>query len=79
MATSGITQPIPNPPACTPRVQVQLRTDERYGIVRFRSPDAARAALEALHGSDILGEALSVTPHDPAATPRNTKRPRVAA
>ena len=30
---------------------VVLRADERYGVVRFRTPDAARAALDALHGT----------------------------
>lgn len=61
-----------------PAVQVQLRADERYGIVRFASPDGARAALEALNGTEVLGEGLTVSATDPAATARNTKRPRVA-
>jgi RNA recognition motif-containing protein len=60
------------------RAQVQLRSDERYGIVRFVSPDSARSALETLNGTEILGEGLTVTTTDPAATARNTKRPRVA-
>ena len=60
------------------RAQVQLRSDERYGIVRYASADAARAALDTLNGAEILGEGLTVSRTDPVATARNTKRPRVA-
>lgn len=61
--------------ACT---QVHLRSDERYGVVRFTGAEGARRALETLHSTTVLGEALSVSTTDPLATLRNTKRPRVA-
>ncbi|CAL8466686.1 g6222 [Coccomyxa elongata] len=57
---------------------VHLRSDERYGVVRFTGAEGARRALEALHNTTILGEALLVTTADPLATLRNSKRPRVA-
>lgn len=59
-------------------MQVHLRSNERYGVVRFTGAEGARRALEALHNTTILGEALLVTTADPLATLRNSKRPRVA-
>jgi hypothetical protein len=40
--------------------------------------EAARAALAQLNGTDILGEALTVSLADPLQSERNSKRPRVA-
>ena len=56
---------------------VQLQRDARYGVVRFLSPAAAAAAMNALNGTTICGQALSVLPTDPLNATRN-KRPRVA-
>ncbi|KAK9804003.1 hypothetical protein WJX72_011888 [[Myrmecia] bisecta] len=57
---------------------VRLQHDKRYGVVRMRSPAAARAALECLNGTQICGEGLSVMVTDPLQGSRNSKRPRVA-
>ena len=56
---------------------VRLQRDPCYGMVRFLSPQAAAAALDALNGTDICGQALTVLALDPLSTARN-KRPRVA-
>jgi RNA recognition motif-containing protein len=57
---------------------VQLRADERFGIVRFADAESARRALETLNGTSICGEGLTVTTTDPIASARISKRPRVA-
>ena len=58
-------------------VYVRLQRDTRFGIVKFTSPTSARAALEALNGTNICGEALAVSLVDPLQSFRITKRPRV--
>ena len=57
----------------------RLRADERYGVVTFAAADSARAAVAAMNGTQLCGEALTVTATDPQAGARTSKRPRVAA
>ena len=59
-------------------MQVRLRPDERYGIVRFGTADAVQSAIDALHGTKICGEKISVTRMDPIMAAHNSKRPRMA-
>lgn len=60
-------------------VQVRLRPDERYGAVRFGTTEAVQSAIDALHGTKICGEKISVTRGDLlAAVHSNSKRPRMA-
>lgn len=43
--------------------EVQLGKDGRsrgYGTVRFATPEAAQAAIEQVHGSDLEGRTLTV-------------------
>lgn len=56
---------------------VRLQRDASYGVVRFLTPGSAAAALDALNGTDICGQALTVLKVDPLNTARN-KRPRMA-
>ena len=58
--------------------QVRLRPDERYGAVRFATADAVQSAIDALHGTKICGEKISVTRMDPLMAAHNSKRPRMA-
>lgn len=46
--------------------------------MRYVTPDAAQAALEHLNGTEVCGEALTVSLTDPIQNARNSKRPRVA-
>ena len=55
---------------------VRLQHDASYGVVRFQHSGSAAAALDALNGTDICGQALSVLTADPLAAARN-KRPRM--
>ncbi len=57
----------------------RLRADERYGVIVFAHAEGARAAVAALNGTQLCGEALTVTITDPQAGARTSKRPRVAA
>lgn len=57
---------------------VRLQRDARFGIVKFTNADSARAALAALNGTNICGQALAVSLVDPLQSSRITKRARVA-
>ena len=57
---------------------VRLQRDASYGVVRFHTPSAAAAALDALNGTDICGQALSVLKADPLSAAARNKRPRMA-
>ena len=57
----------------------RLRADERCGVITFAAADGARAAMAAMNGTQLCGEALTVTATDPQAGARTSKRPRVAA
>lgn len=59
-------------------LQVRLRPDERFGVVRFGTAEAVQSAIDALHGTKICGEKISVTRLDPLMAPHNSKRPRRA-
>ena len=59
-------------------LQVRLRPDERYGVVRFGTGDAVQSAIDALHGTKICGEKINVTRMDPLMAPHNSKRLRRA-
>ncbi|KAK9810800.1 hypothetical protein WJX73_008634 [Symbiochloris irregularis] len=56
---------------------VRLQRDSCYGVVRFQNPGSATAAVDALNGTNICGQALSVLTTDPLSAARN-KRPRMA-
>lgn len=59
-------------------VYVRLQRDARFGIVKFTSAESAKAALAALNGTNICGQALAVSLVDPLQSSRITKRPRMA-
>eukprot|EP00803_Ostreobium_quekettii_P004750 evm.model.scf_891.1 EVM.evm.TU.scf_891.1 scf_891:1779-4952(-) len=40
---------------------VRLQKDGRFGVVKFATPEAATAAVQMLNGTDICGEALTVS------------------
>ena len=61
-----------------PVVYVRLQRDARFGIVKFTNAESARAALGALNGSNICGQALAVSLVDPLQSSRISKRARVA-
>ena len=63
---------------CGPVVYVRLQRDPRFGIVKYANAESARAALTALNGTKICGEALAVSLVDPLQSSRITKRARVA-
>ncbi len=58
-------------------MQVHLRSDERYAVVRLAEAESARRAMEALNNTTICGEGLAVTNTDPLANLRNSKRLRM--
>lgn len=59
-------------------LQVRLRPDERFGVVHFGTAEAVQSAIDALHGTKICGEKISVTRVDPLMSPHNSKRARMA-
>ncbi|DBA73573.1 TPA: RNA-binding protein 45 [Trebouxia sp. C0005] len=63
---------------CGPVVYVRLQRDARFGIVKFTNAESARAALGALNGTNICGQALAVSLVDPLQSSRISKRARVA-
>jgi hypothetical protein len=56
---------------------VRLAVDKRVGVVKLKSPEMAKIALERLNGTDICGEGLTVTFNNPLHSARFTKRARV--
>jgi len=52
--------------------------DGRICMLQFVTAEAAQMAMARLNGTDICGEALTISVTDPLQNERNSKRPRVA-
>ena len=52
--------------------------DCKTRLVQFATAEAAQTAMARLNGTDICGEALTISVTDPLQSERNSKRPRVA-
>ena len=48
---------------------VSLQQDQRCAYVKFATPEEAAAAVQALHGTHLCGQALSVY-SDPYSVPQ---------
>ena len=53
-----------------------MMKERNFGYAKFASKESADAAIEGLHGHEVLGMKLKVMHADPPKTESSRKRPR---
>ena len=57
-------------------IDVWMMKDRNFGYAKFASKESADAAIEGMHGHEVLGMKLKVMHADPPKSEASRKRPR---
>lgn len=57
-------------------IDVWMMKDRNFGYAKFASKESADAAIEGIHGHEVLGMKLKVMHADPPKSEASRKRPR---